>query len=564
MYGFYKTENRKLKHLCLIFVGVLFVSILMLIEPSMATTEITTNRDISDQTIHPGDIISVNLTLEANQDINPPLLNESIPESWVVTRGSDDAQAFKNPSDGYVRWVWLSGMTVGDKKTVVYYVEVPEDEEIGTYNINGFIMTNEINRIDIQGESEVTVNEKEIPVANFTSNVTEGEAPLTIKFTDLSRNATEWFWDFGDGNVSNEQSPFHVYYEVGGYTVIQIVSNANGTDSKVGHISVKEPEEPILPVANFTSNVTEGEAPLTIKFTDLSENVILWHWDFGDGNISNEQSPVHVYYASGNYRVNLTVSNPNGTDSKISSITVLEKNEPIDQKIDGDSTGSGGSGGGGAVSSEPASNIEIKELSPQQFIANGKCIKFDFPRNTTIVCYVGFEAKKSLGKIITVVEMLKNKSGLTPKIPEGKVYRYMNIWVGKGGIATSENIGNSLVGFRVNKEWIKEYGIEANSITLFHFIDKQWILLPTNKTGEDEKYLYFEAETQGFGSFAVTGGKRLIEYQESDLEEKEIHSSVPAKNESKEKEKRDIPGISIVTNLAILLIISLYFENRRK
>ena len=39
-----------------------------------------------------------------------------------------------------------------------------------------------------------------VPSANFTSNVTEGYAPLTVKFTDHSQNATELYWNFGDGN----------------------------------------------------------------------------------------------------------------------------------------------------------------------------------------------------------------------------------------------------------------------------------------------------------------------------------------------------------------------------
>ena len=40
---------------------------------------------------------------------------------------------------------------------------------------------------------------------------------------------------------------------------------------------------------------------------------------------STEQNPIHTFSAAGNYTVNLTASNANGTDSKLANITVLEK-----------------------------------------------------------------------------------------------------------------------------------------------------------------------------------------------------------------------------------------------
>jgi PKD repeat protein len=61
---------------------------------------------------------------------------------------------------------------------------------------------------------------------------------------------------------------------------------------------------------------------LNIAFTDLSENVTEWKWDFGDGNNSSEQDPAHIYSASGNYKVSLIANNENGTSTKTSKITV--------------------------------------------------------------------------------------------------------------------------------------------------------------------------------------------------------------------------------------------------
>ena len=83
----------------------------------------------------------------------------------------------------------------------------------------------------------------------------------------------------------------------------------------------------ILPVASFSTNTTSGYAPLTVQFTDLSINTTVWNWNFGDGTNSTLQNPMHTYGA-GNYTVNLTVSNTNGTDSKLATIND-SKSTPI-------------------------------------------------------------------------------------------------------------------------------------------------------------------------------------------------------------------------------------------
>ncbi|MDV4344097.1 PKD domain-containing protein [Methanoculleus sp. YWC-01] len=73
---------------------------------------------------------------------------------------------------------------------------------------------------------------------------------------------------------------------------------------------------PVPLVADFTANVTSGPAPLTVAFTDTSTGgPTSWLWDFGDGNTSTVQNPVHTYESPGNYSVTLTVSNAFGTST---------------------------------------------------------------------------------------------------------------------------------------------------------------------------------------------------------------------------------------------------------
>ncbi|AKB51859.1 Chitin binding protein [Methanosarcina barkeri str. Wiesmoor] len=152
------------------------------------------------------------------------------------------------------------------------------------------------------------------PVANFSATPTSGKTPLNVAFTDTSTGIpAKWRWDFGDGSKSFHQNPIHKYSKAGIYTVNLTVKNAKGknTVTKTEYIIVIT-----KPVANFTSSVTSGKAPLKVKFTDTSTGTpAKWIWDFGDGSDSFHQNPIHKYSKAGTYTVNLTVKNAKGSNT---------------------------------------------------------------------------------------------------------------------------------------------------------------------------------------------------------------------------------------------------------
>jgi parallel beta-helix repeat protein len=168
-----------------------------------------------------------------------------------------------------------------------------------------------------------------LPVARFTSDVTEGFTPLSVRFKDFSENATSRLWEFGDGNNSDSPSPLHTYFDEGEYVVTLSVSNENDSDSASVTIKVlngSEQSGPLLPKAEFIYNKTEGRVPLVIKFVDISKNADCVGWTFGDGKTSCCPEPTHTFCCPGNYTVSLTAENENGTSSSYVVITVL-KNE---------------------------------------------------------------------------------------------------------------------------------------------------------------------------------------------------------------------------------------------
>jgi|GEM_PF-275169 len=221
--------------------------------------------------------------------------------------------AFTDTSTGSpTSWFWKFGD--GSKS----YLQNPTHKysKAGVYTVNLTVKNDE-------GKNTVTKTEyiKVIakPVANFTSSVTSGKAPLKVAFTDTSTGSpTSWKWDFGDGSKSYLQNPTHKYSKIGSYTVNLTVKNAKGSNTvtKTEYIKVVT-----KPVADFSATPTSGKAPLTVEFTDNSTGVpTAWKWSFGDGTTSTEQNPEHQYLQGGSYKVILTVSNVVG------SSTVTKKN----------------------------------------------------------------------------------------------------------------------------------------------------------------------------------------------------------------------------------------------
>lgn len=166
-------------------------------------------------------------------------------------------------------------------------------------------------------------------VAGFSGTPTNGPAPLSVQFTDLSSGApTAWYWDFGDRATDTSQNPLHTYTAPGAYSVRLTVTGGGFSDSNVqiGYISVEVPTPvptettppTISPIkAEFSGSPTTGTAPLTVRFTDTSTgSPTSWKWDFGDGGSSILKNPSHTYTIPGSYTVLLTANGSGGTNVK--------------------------------------------------------------------------------------------------------------------------------------------------------------------------------------------------------------------------------------------------------
>lgn len=139
----------------------------------------------------------------------------------------------------------------------------------------------------------------------------------TMYFQDLSipiNGITSWSWSFGDGTGSYEQNPVHSYNAPGYYDVCLTISDSAGTcqDTYCAEIYVGEWQLDCEAYYYYYPADTMGSGWTfnNVQFVDASiGNPDSWYWEFGDGQTSSEQNPIHYFNEQGLYEVCLTITN---------------------------------------------------------------------------------------------------------------------------------------------------------------------------------------------------------------------------------------------------------------
>jgi len=153
-----------------------------------------------------------------------------------------------------------------------------------------------------------------LPVVSFTVDANEGCVGEQFQFTNTSNSTNFSYWNFGDGNLSEDTNPRHVYDQQGVFDVALTVTSEYGCSNTIEMPNVIETYP--MPVADFDLTPTETSIYLpTVDFMDQSMGAEAYSWNFGDGTYSAAQNPVHDYTAPGVWNISLTVFNQWGCSS---------------------------------------------------------------------------------------------------------------------------------------------------------------------------------------------------------------------------------------------------------
>jgi hypothetical protein len=146
------------------------------------------------------------------------------------------------------------------------------------------------------------------PLPFLTGPVT-GNAPICEGSTNTysvtpDPNATSYFWILPGGWSGNSTTNSITTFAGGaGGNVLVMAINGCGSSNTVG-LPVN-----VYPIPSTAFNWTSNQ--LAVTFNNTSQFAFTYSWDFGDGNTSTLQHPVHTYASPGTYNVCLTASDNN-------------------------------------------------------------------------------------------------------------------------------------------------------------------------------------------------------------------------------------------------------------
>ncbi|HEY3363391.1 MAG TPA: PKD domain-containing protein [Methanosarcina sp.] len=179
---------------------------------------------------------------------------------------------------------------------------------------------------------EITV-QNGLPVVDFSADNSSG----SVQFTDSSQNATEWNWDFGDGETSTDENPTHTYSAAGNYTVTLTASNEMGSASKVSIVNLTEEN-----IANDNSGSSSSSSSSS---SSHHRSIVLSNLNASLGNQSNVTEVVNET-ANVTEAVNETQGpNTQGLEGNSSTATSAEQTPEQTQSANTSSSNTSENGG---------------------------------------------------------------------------------------------------------------------------------------------------------------------------------------------------------------------------
>lgn len=224
-----------------------------------------------------------------------------------------DASASYDPNGTITsyRWEFGDGGTASGVKVSYTY------QKRGKYAAKLTVTDNENNSGTATKEISVGLP----PVAQFTANPKIGRSPLTVNFDasasyDPDGTISSYSWDFGDGTSGTGKTVSHTYTKIAVRTATLTVKDDDGIEAS----SSQQIEITAAPVAEFTHNPKEGDAPLKVEF-DASASapsagagrITSYEWDYGDGSgPAFGQKVSYTYTKYGRFTVTMEVTDDKG------------------------------------------------------------------------------------------------------------------------------------------------------------------------------------------------------------------------------------------------------------
>jgi PKD repeat protein len=152
------------------------------------------------------------------------------------------------------------------------------------------------------------------PIADFSYTSVVNSLTTDVTFSNRSKNAYSYIWNFGDGTFGSDENAKHTYTKGGTYSVVLMAVGENSiTDRMTKSVVIQKPN----PVAGFEFLTSNEAAPTNVTFVNSTTDAETYSWDFGDGQTSTLENPYHLYTEGGVYKAKLVASDSKGKQSQV-------------------------------------------------------------------------------------------------------------------------------------------------------------------------------------------------------------------------------------------------------
>jgi len=201
-----------------------------------------------------------------------------------------------------------------------------------------------------------------------------GQVPLYVKFSGQASGGVAPYtyrWNFGDQTNWTTQNPSHTYESAGVFVATLYLTDSLGaTDTTTVTITVTAP--PPRLTASASASPQSGLPPLSVNFSGSAQGgtpPYSYKWNFGDGDVSAVQNPVHTYSNEGNFAAVLTVTDAASTSATspiaITVMTASTYNLILSARTGAPAPGQGGTTdpGPGTHSFSVGANVQLKSIA---------------------------------------------------------------------------------------------------------------------------------------------------------------------------------------------------------
>lgn len=210
---------------------------------------------------------------------------------------------------------------------------------------------------------------------DFQPDLDSSCIPYTASISNKSYNADVYEATLPDGTII-QAAPNQVVIDQVGVYYLKVVARdttCGFVDSvRIRFFGYTDPLD-----ADFSFDYDTCDGGLTVDFKNQSTDATSYYWDFGDGNFSSVENPIHDFPQEGTYTVRMIVSGGDcgNSDTNTATITVRSKTlrgefqSEYDPCINGTEARFFAGGGGFQLNNWSVDN---------QFVADSNALVFDF------------------------------------------------------------------------------------------------------------------------------------------------------------------------------------------